>query len=138
MKFNRKSKVGSDISTASMPDIIFMLLIFFMVTTVLREYTGIPEIKLPDAESIEKIEGRRHTSYLWIHPEEGWVFDDKPNITVDDLYKLAYNRRLDDPQLLMSLKFDEKVTMSEITLALSQLRKAQALRVNFATVSKIR
>ena len=42
MKINRKTQLDSEIPTASMPDIIFMLLIFFMVTTVLREYSGLP------------------------------------------------------------------------------------------------
>ena len=50
MKFNRKTQLDSEIPTASMPDIIFMLLIFFMVTTVLREYSGLP-ISLPKAKS---------------------------------------------------------------------------------------
>ena len=52
MKFNRKTQLDSEIPTASMPDIIFMLLIFFMVTTVLREYSGLP-ISLPKAKRIE-------------------------------------------------------------------------------------
>ena len=54
MKVHRKTKVSSDIPTASMPDIIFMLLIFFMVTTVLREYSGLP-VELPKAMRIEKL-----------------------------------------------------------------------------------
>ena len=54
MKFRRKSAVESKISTSSMPDIIFMLLIFFMVTTVLREFSGLP-VSLPRAERIEKL-----------------------------------------------------------------------------------
>ena len=41
MRVQRKTKLDSEIPTASMPDIIFMLLIFFMVTTVLREYDGL-------------------------------------------------------------------------------------------------
>ena len=57
MKFKRKSNIESKISTSSMPDIIFMLLIFFMVTTVLREYSGLP-ISLPKAERIEKLESK--------------------------------------------------------------------------------
>ena len=59
MKFRRKSGVESKISTSSMPDIIFMLLIFFMVTTVLREFSGLP-VSLPKAERIES--GRRQAS----------------------------------------------------------------------------
>ena len=49
MKLDRKVNISSDIPTASMPDIIFMLLIFFMVTTVLREYSGL-DIELPKAQ----------------------------------------------------------------------------------------
>ena len=51
MKFRRKSGVESKISTSSLPDIIFMLLIFFMVTTVLREFSGLP-VTLPKAETV--------------------------------------------------------------------------------------
>ena len=58
MKFRRKSGVESKISTSSMPDIIFMLLIFFMVTTVLREFSGLP-VSLPKAERIEKLESKK-------------------------------------------------------------------------------
>ena len=51
MKFSRKTKISSEIPTSSMPDIIFMLLIFFMVTTVLREYSGL-QVNIPKAEKI--------------------------------------------------------------------------------------
>ena len=53
MRVNRKTQLDSEIPTASMPDIIFMLLMFFMVTTVLRESSGLP-IPLPKAKRIEK------------------------------------------------------------------------------------
>ena len=46
MKLNRKVNISSDIPTASMPDIIFMLLIFFTVTTVVSEDSGL-DVELP-------------------------------------------------------------------------------------------
>ena len=55
MKLNRKTQSSSEISTSSLPDIIFMLLIFFMVTTVMREFEGL-EVVLPRAKNIEKLE----------------------------------------------------------------------------------
>jgi len=64
MKLNRKVKINSDIPTASMPDIIFMLLIFFMVTTVLREYSGL-DVELPKAKRIQKLKSKRHTAHIW-------------------------------------------------------------------------
>ena len=56
-KFKKKSKVNQEIPTASMPDIIFMLLIFFMVTTVLKKFNGLP-VRLPAAEKIGEIDSR--------------------------------------------------------------------------------
>ena len=64
MKLNRKNKEKSEISTSSLSDIIFMLLIFFMVTTVMREFEGL-DVLLPRAKTIEKLESKRHTSYIW-------------------------------------------------------------------------
>ena len=68
MKLNRKNKTSNEISTSSLPDIIFMLLIFFMVTTVMREFEGL-DIILPRAETIEKLESKRHTVYIWATKE---------------------------------------------------------------------
>ena len=81
MKFNRKTQLDSEIPTASMPDIIFMLLIFFMVTTVLREYSGLP-ISLPKAKRIEKLKSKRHTAHVWVSKDglisiEDKIYNDK-------------------------------------------------------------
>ena len=64
MKINRKTKQKNEISTSSLPDIIFMLLIFFKVTTVMREFEGL-DVVLPRAEKIEKLESKRHTVHIW-------------------------------------------------------------------------
>ena len=55
MKFEKKrSSTKQEIPTASMPDIIFMLLLFFMVTTTLREVEVLVNYTLPEAKAIEK------------------------------------------------------------------------------------
>ena len=64
MKIERKNKSSNEISTSSMPDIIFMLLIFFMVTTVMREFDGL-DVLIPSAKMIEKLESKRNTVYIW-------------------------------------------------------------------------
>ncbi len=50
MKFEKKEKAAAEIPTASMPDIIFMLLIFFMVSAVFKEFRGLP-VTLPSAKN---------------------------------------------------------------------------------------
>ena len=54
-KFKKKTKTSQEIPTAALPDIIFMLLFFFMVTTVLRETTIKVEQRLPSAEQLTKL-----------------------------------------------------------------------------------
>ena len=59
-KFNRKGKGGMPaISTASLPDIVFMLLFFFMVATVMRETEQKVEVSVPVATQIKKLERKK-------------------------------------------------------------------------------
>ena len=109
MKLNRKTKLDSEIPTASMPDIIFMLLIFFMVTTVLREYSGLP-ISLPKAKRIEKLKSKRHTSHIWVS-KEGLVSIEDKLYSSDGVRHVMYEKRISNPQLVVSLKADEKSKM---------------------------
>ena len=56
-KFRNKDDKGTPaISTAALPDIVFMLLFFFMVTTVMRETTLFVEVMIPKATEIKKME----------------------------------------------------------------------------------
>ena len=64
MKIQRKTQTSKEVSTASMPDIIFMLLVFFMVTTVMREFEGL-DVLMPRAKMIEKLESKRHTQHIF-------------------------------------------------------------------------
>ena len=64
-KKNGKKKMGA-ISTASLPDIVFMLLFFFMVTTVMRETTLFVSVVTPKATEIKKLEKKSLVSYIYI------------------------------------------------------------------------
>ena len=119
MKLNRKTQSSSEISTSSLPDIIFMLLIFFMVTTVMREFEGL-DVVLPRAKNIEKLESKRHTSYIWS--------------TKDGMY-VKISR---DPKLTVSLKADENSIMETLTDIHTQLKKAQALKLNYSAMSELK
>jgi len=109
MKINRKTQSSNEISTSSLPDIIFMLLIFFMVTTVMREFEGL-EVVIPRAKMIEKLESKRHTSYIWA-TKDGIISVDDRITDVNGLSKIMYSKITKDPKLTVSLKSDEKATM---------------------------
>ena len=132
--FQKKPKPPPGISTASLPDIIFMLLFFFMVSTVIKKTQGIPLV-VPAAYQTKKIESKRHLSYVWA--------DEKVTITVDDILipptnlsqisKLIRERLDEDNRLIVSLKIDKRAKMGLVTDIQEQLRDAYAIRVNYST-----
>ena len=136
MNFSRKTQLSSEIPTSSMPDIIFMLLIFFMVTTVLREYSGLP-VNIPKAEKIEKLKGKRHTAHIWVS-KEGLVSINDRLFAVQDIAKIMYEKRVLDPQLIVSLKADEEAKMELIASIHEELREADALKLNYSTKTLVR
>ena len=134
MKIERKTHTSNEISTSSMPDIIFMLLIFFMVTTVMREYEGL-DVIIPRAKMIEKLESKRHTSYIWA-TKDGIISVDDRIININNLSGLMYNKIAVDPKITVSLKSDEKTTMKLITDIHTQLRTANALKLSYSALTK--
>ena len=134
MKLNRKNKPNNEISTSSLPDIIFMLLIFFMVTTVMREFEGL-DVVLPKAEKIEKLESKRHTVHIWA-TKEGLISVNDKIININDLSNVMFMKLSSDPRITVSLKSDDESRMELITEIHSQLRKAQALKLNYSSLTK--
>ena len=130
-EFRRKASVGSSIPTSSMADIAFLLLIFFMVSTVFVRYR-ISGIVLPKAEKIEEIKFRRHIAYLWISADRKVYIDDKV-ANMDQVAPIFYERRVANPRMIVSLKCDRRAPYGLVSEVLEELRKADALRVNFAT-----
>jgi biopolymer transport protein ExbD len=134
MKLIRKNKTSNEISTSSLPDIIFMLLIFFMVTTVMREFEGL-DVILPRAETIEKLESKRHTSYIWA-TKDGLISVDDQIVNINDLGEVMYMKIAKDPKLTVSLKSDENSLMETLTDIHTQLKKAQALKLNYSALTQ--
>ena len=135
MKLYRKNKMSNETSTSSLPDIIFMLLIFFMVTTVMREFEGL-EVVLPRAKTIEKLESKRHTTYIW-STKDGLVSVDDKLVNMNALGEAMYLKITKDPKLTVSLRADENSLMETLTDIHTQLKKAQALKLNYAAMSQI-
>ena len=134
MKIERKTHTSREISTASLPDIIFMLLIFFMVTTVMREYEGL-DVIMPHAKMIEKLESKRHTTYIWA-TRDGLISVDDRIININALSSMMYNKVARNPKITVSLKSDEKTTMKLITDIHTQLRTANALKLSYSALTK--
>lgn len=137
MKFEKKrAATKQDIPTASMPDIVFMLLLFFMVTTTLREVDVLVSFKLPEAKAIEKIENKRLISYLWVGRDQRIQINDNL-VTLDEIQNIMYNKRQSLPNVIVSLRIDRGTDMGLVSDIQQELRKAYCLRINYSTNVKI-
>jgi biopolymer transport protein ExbD len=132
VKFKGKAKADTGIPTASLPDIVFLLLIFFMVSSVFKEFTGIP-VTLPQAKRIEKLPGKRDVAYIWADSEGRISIDDKI-VQLDDISAIMYTKRADPmhPLKVVSLKIDRTAQMGLVTDIHEELRKADALNINYS------
>ncbi len=130
MKIARKTTESREVSTASMPDIIFMLLIFFMVTTVMREYEGL-DVLVPHAKMIEKLESKRNTAYIWA-AKDGTVMVDDRRVNIKNLRHIMYQKMVKRPKTTVSLKADVDASMETITKIHTELREAQALKLSYS------
>lgn len=147
-KFQRKGKGGLPaISTASLPDIVFMLLFFFMVSTTLRETSLLVQSRLPEATEVAKLEKKSLVSYIYVGPpirSMQTLYGTEPRIQLNDSFKSLDDIRdfisserdamseSDRPLLTTSLKVDENTRMGIVTDIKQELRKASALKINYA------
>ena len=125
------ARASHRIPTGSMADITFLLLIFFMVSTVFVRYR-VTGIIMPKAEKIEELKKRRHINYLWVSADRKIYIDDKL-ANLDQIAGIFYDRRVKDPRMVVSLKCDYRAPYGLISSVMEELRKADALRINFAT-----
>jgi biopolymer transport protein ExbD len=137
MKFQkRRANSKQEIPTASMPDIVFMLLLFFMVTTTLREVDVLVDYKLPEAKAIEKIENKRLISYIWVGKDNRIQINDSI-VKLSDIEPLMYAKRQALPNVIVSLRIDKGTDMGLVTDIQQELRKAYCLRINYSSTIKI-
>ena len=114
-----------------MADISFLLLVFFMVSTVFVRYRGVP-VDLPEAEKIEKLESRRNVLQIWVD-SKGEINIEDQNIPLDVLGPFVHQRLTANPRMIISLRGDKESQFGVISDVMQELRKVEALRVNFST-----
>jgi len=144
--FKKKTSTKEEIPTASLPDIIFMLLIFFMVTTVLRETTVQVRTMLPQAEALTKIDQKRLVTYVYIGPRKldgtrlgdtGVQIDDALVEDMGNVRTIMYRKLIEQPRLIVSLKVDQTSEMGIVLDVQQELREAGTLRINYSSKREI-
>ena len=149
-KFGKKSKTSQDIPTAALPDIIFMLLFFFMVTTVMRETDILVKQILPKAIQLSKLEGKSLGSYIYIgEPKQSSIFGKEPKIQVNDVFVeideivLFVNQEKDKlneaerDQITIAMKIDVESKMGIVSDVQQELREANARKILYSSIQTI-
>lgn len=149
-KFGKKNKVSENIPTSALPDIIFMLLFFFMVTTVLRDQEILVEQKIPQATQLQKLQKKTLISYIFIgKPKNTSLYGTEPRIQANDalmntgdIVQWVNQERDKLPEadrggITISMKVDKDVKMGPISDVQTELREADARRVLYASVGKV-
>lgn len=144
----KKSSELPAVNTASLPDIVFMLLFFFMVATTMRETTLKVQNTLPYADQVEKLDKKDLVMYIYAgKPSSRYQqsFGTEARIQLNDnfadvseIQQFIYSERETKreelvPFLTTSLKVDEETNMGLVSDIKLELRKADALKINYTT-----
>jgi len=136
------------ISTASLPDIVFMLLFFFMVSTTMREVTLKVKMHLPEATELSKLEKKSLVSYIYIGepvPMYQKTFGKAPRIQLNDQFaevgdiqdyviaEREAREEAEQPFMVTSLKIDDNTKMGIVQDVKQELRKSAALNINYSS-----
>lgn len=145
-KFKKKANVKQDIPTSSMPDVVFMLLFFFMVTTQLRETSIDVKQELPSATQLRKLQRKSLIAYLYIgEPKKTEQYGTEPKIQANDVFitpkeigQWVYTEKskldeLERDQITVSLKVDSETKRGIISDVEMELRKANARKILYST-----
>lgn len=148
-KFIKQSSLAlPEVSTASLPDIVFMLLFFFMTVTVMKNTDLIVENELPNATETKRLEKKDRVIEIYVgRPSARFVsvFGKEARIQVNDkfidisevgLYVLQQITLMPEhlrPYVTVSLKVDKRTNMGLIDDIKQELRKINALKINYTT-----
>lgn len=149
-KFKKKANTKQEIPTSALPDIIFMLLFFFMVTTVLREVTINVKQRIPDATQLRKLQRKSLVSYLYIgEPKKVEQWGSEPRIQANDvfiepkdvtLWVTQEKDKLDEverDQITIALKVDKESKRGLVSDVELELRKANARKLLYTTLQEM-
>lgn len=133
-----------------MPDVVFMLLFFFMVTTQLRETSINVKQRIPEATQLRKLAKKSLIAYLYIgepqkvdeHGKEAKIQANDVFIEAKDIIQWVNNEKaemdeVDRDQITISLKVDEQAKRGLIADVETELRKANARKLLYSTKQRM-
>jgi biopolymer transport protein ExbD len=144
-KFGKKTAVSQDIPMEALPDIIFILLFFFMVTTKMRKTNVMVDNKVPSVTQLQKLDRTLEKAFLYIGKPLDASMGKEPRIQVNDqfitpndiprfineeLAKLPPAKK-NKSNLIVVLNVDSEAKMGMISDVKQQLREVDTRRISY-------
>jgi biopolymer transport protein ExbD len=130
MKFEKNQKISNKVPTSSMADIAFLLLIFFMVTTIFKMEDGLP-VTLPRAETAQK-QKREKIMHIWIDGNGRVSINDKI-VQIIQVEDILLNMLSERPDLIVAFNADDRAPYGVVSDVMEELKDANAIRVSFTS-----
>ncbi len=143
-KFNKKKNDMPAVNTASLPDIVFMLLFFFMVTTTMKDSDLKVVQTLPKATETKKLEQKKLVSYIYVGKLKGKKGDfiqlNDKLASIKDIQNFILDKRTkvtesELPRLTTSIKADINNEVGTIFDIKTELREVDALKINYSATT---
>ena len=128
MKINRRFK-GGEIPTASMADIAFLLLIFFLVTTTIDMDKGLGLVLPPEGETIEI---KKKNILNCLINSSGMILLGGEPVKQKDVSRVVKEKLRENSKLIVSVKTHEKTRYKDYVAIIDQLKMADATRISIA------
>jgi biopolymer transport protein ExbD len=126
----KKPKIIPSVPTSSMADIAFLLLVFFMTTTIFKHEEGL-DVNLPRAEAAKK-QKSENLANIWVDKDGRISINDKM-VFLSDIGPIMAKKLEENPAILVSFKADNRVKYEIINLVQEELKAVNAVRVNFSS-----
>ena len=130
MLLGKKKETNIEIPTASLPDIAFLLLIFFLVTTAIDTEKGLDLVLPPPGDETIEI-AKKNITNLLINAQ-GQVLLDNELVEISDIARIVKEKIFENDKLIISLKTDKDTKYDTYVHVLDQLKKAEAKRISLA------
>jgi len=130
-KIAGKARAKCEITTASMADIIFNLLLFFMVTSIFKMEEGLP-ILLPKARSGSDTQ-RQQIVHIWADRGNRISINDKL-VLLTSIQAIMASRLEENRAMIVALNVDSRARYKIVSEIMDQLKEANAVNVSFTSL----
>ena len=132
-------------STSSLPDIVFMLLFFFMAATTMREVDPLVKVQMPQANEITELD-KKNLVNIWMgKPMNAAKGEDALKIQLNDktqevedirnfISATTATKGVSPKEIVVNLRVDKEATVGKLTAVKQELRKADALSISYAAM----